>query len=510
MYSNQRFMILFAVLCLAVTGASGQKIVYSDYEKDDTRRMNFEIIGKMNGNFLVYKNLRNEHVIAVLDNDMKQIAREEHDYLPDDRIINVEFFAYPDFSYLVYQYQKKSVVYCMAVKVDAMGKKAGEPLQLDSTHIGFSASNRIYNVISSEDKSKILVFKINSKNRRRYLLTTVLFDSKLELLKRSSHTIGMDDNREYLEEYHVDNDGDFVFTKFYRTNSDNITQASLITKAAQSDSLVFRDLNLKDYNLDEIHVKVDNFNKRYFLSSFYYQERRGNIEGMYFYVWDKGSNTVSLERRYEFNEDLKREARGEAGTRMAFNDYFIRNLITKKDGGFIIASEAYYTSSRFNNWNRWDYLYGSPFISPMDYYYFNSGYNRWWWPRSMYGNNNQSVRYHADNIAVMSFDKTGEPEWTNIITKSQYDDETDNMVSYYLMNTGGQLHFLFNKPEKRVQLLSDYTVDPEGKINRNPTLKNLDKGFEFMPKYAKQVSARQTIMPCLYRNYICFAKIEYN
>ena len=51
---------------------------------------------------------------------------------------------------------------------------------------------------------------------------------------------------------------------------------------------------------------------------------------------------------------------------------------------------------------------------------------------------------------------------------------------------------------------------PDGKMNHNPTLKNLDKGYEFMPKYAKQVSARQIIVPCLYRNFICFAKIDYN
>ena len=40
------------------------------------------------------------------------------------------------------------------------------------------------------------------------------------------------------------------------------------------------------------------------------------------------------------------------------------------------------------------------------------------------------------------------------------------------------------------------SMTPDGKINRNPTLKNLDKGYEFMPKYGKQVSARQMIIPC--------------
>jgi hypothetical protein len=86
----------------------------------------------------------------------------------------------------------------------------------------------------------------------------------------------------------------------------------------------------------------------------------------------------------------------------------------------------------------------------------------------------------------------------------------DHLISYQLVNTGGQLHFLFNALEKRTQLLNDFSLSGDGTITRNPTLKNLDKGYEFMARYGKQVSAKQIIVPCYYRNYICFAKIEFN
>jgi hypothetical protein len=96
-----------------------------------------------------------------------------------------------------------------------------------------------------------------------------------------------------------------------------------------------------------------------------------------------------------------------------------------------------------------------------------------------------------------------------VIPKSQFDDESDNMISYQIVNTGGELHFLFNQFEKRTLLLSDQTMAPNGKITRNPTLKNLDKGYEFMPRLGKQVSGRQMIIPCLYRSYLCFSKIDF-
>jgi hypothetical protein len=503
--------LLFVVICILVLGniLKAQKIVYSEPERDDTRRMNFEVIGKINGNFLVYKNIKNKDWITVFDNDMKVVTRVDQDYISDDRLINIDFFPYNDFFYAIYQYQRRNVVYCVAAKIDGMGKKISDIMELDSTHIGFSANNKIYSVVSSEDKSKIMVFKINSRNKEKYLITTNLFDDSLHLLKKSVITMPMEDRNEYLDEFYTDNEGNFVFTKFYRQNSDIISRASMVIKYAQSDSFFVKDLDIEKRYLDELHLKVDNFNKRYFLTSFYYKERRGNIDGFYFFVWDREAGRPEMENTVSFGDELRRDAKGEANLKMAFNDYFIRNIIIKKDGGFIIGSEAFYTTSRYNTWNRWDYLYGSPFLSPLDYYYYSPYYNSLWY-RSRFYNNSQNVRYHADNIVILSFDKEGKLQWNNIISKDQYDDETDDLISYQLMNTGGQLHFLFNMEERRINLLNDYTVSPGGEINRNPTLKNLDKGFEFMAKYGKQVSARQMIIPCLYRNSICFAKIEFN
>jgi hypothetical protein len=68
----------------------------------------------------------------------------------------------------------------------------------------------------------------------------------------------------------------------------------------------------------------------------------------------------------------------------------------------------------------------------------------------------------------------------------------------------------FNVDERRALLLNDFTLSPDGKLSQNPTLKNLDRGYEFMPRFGKQVSANQLIVPCYYRNNICFAKIEFN
>ena len=505
---GKRLLLAVLVVCSGIL-ATAQKIVYSEPDRDDSRRMDFEVAGKIGGNFILYKNTRGKNWITALNNDMQQVAKVEQDYVPDnDRMINVDFFPYNDFCYMIYQYQKKNIVYCVASKIDPFGNKIGNIKELDTTHLGFAANNKIYTVQASEDKSKLIVFKINSKNKRSYILSTLLMNDKLELLKKSSIAIAMEERNDFINDFYLDNDGDMVFSKFFRSNNDNISQAAFVVKYAQADTLQMNELKIEKTWLDEIHIKVDNYNKRYFLTSFYFQERKGNIEGFYFYVWDKATAKPHFETTTAFDEELRKEARGDASIKTAFNDHFIRDIITRKDGGFLISSESYYTTSRFNNWNRWDYLYGSPYMSSFN----NSNYYSPYYSNSFWGsrmNNNQSVRYHADNISVLSFDNKGKLEWNKVMGKTQYDDESDDFLSYQLMNTGGQVHFLFNQQERKNNLLSDYSVSPDGEMTRNPTLKNLDKGYQFMPKYGKQVSSRQMIVPCVYRNYICFAKIDY-
>ncbi|RPD50585.1 MULTISPECIES: hypothetical protein [Chitinophagaceae] len=505
---NVKQVVLFSFFLLSLSAGFAQRIVYSQPDRDETRRMNFEVIGKVGPNFLVYKNFSGKNYIGVYNNDMVQTERVLHDYIPYDRLINVDFFPYANHAWMVYQYQRRNVVYCEAVQVDGMGKKASDVVHLDTTHIGFGGGNRIYSAISSDDRNNIMLFKINSRNKELYQITTLLFNKDLALQKRSQFPLAMKDRDDFLDKFNVDNEGDLVFTRFTRNNNDNLVQTQLMWKPAAADTITIIPVPHEGMFLDEPHIKVDNANKRYFLTSFYYKQRRGNIEGFYFFNWDKTTGNPVMQNAVALSDELRNEARGEASVKTAFNDYFIRNIIVKRDGGFLIGAESYYTTSRFNNWNRWNYLYGMP-MSTFDYYSYSPLYNSWYYRNQGWGRN-QAVRHHADNITIMSFDNGGKPEWNAVIHKGQFDDESDDRISYAMMLTGSQAHFLFNQEEKRSLLLNDFTLNADGDISRNPTLKNLDKGYEFMPKFGKQVAARTMVIPCYYRNYICFAKVEFN
>jgi len=494
------------VLLFTIGFSNAQRVIYSEPDKNDYRQTEFEIIGKVGGNVLIYKNTRNNYAISVYDFDMKQKDRVKMDFLPE-RIINADFLAYPDHCFMFYQYQKRNVVYAMAARIDGGGKIVGEPVVMDTTEIGFLASNKIYSVINSDDKEYIGLFKINSKHEDNFLVTTAIYNKDLERKEKQALNVAMPERHDYLTEFTIDNEGDFVFVRAVQNQeNEKIQRLFLFQKKFGSNQVQEKAVPLNSLSLDDIRVKVDNYNKHYILSSFYSKSRRGNIEGLYTCIWDKFYDSARSVVSYEFNENLRNDAKGDNSVRTAFNDFFIRNLIVRKDGGFLLASESFFSTGRGGNYNRYDYMYGSPFLRPMDYYMFSPyGYG---YPWNRYNTFGQSTRYNAQNIAVFSFDSTGTMMWNNILNKNQYDDETDAFIGYSLLNTGDQLHFLFNQQEKRLQLLNDQSISPSGQVTRNPTFKNLDQGYDFMARYGKQVGSRQIIFPCMYRNYLCFARLD--
>ncbi len=498
-----------------ISSLSAQRIFYAETERDDVRQVNFEILGKYNNQYLIYKNIRNRHYITIYDASMKLKDKVELDFIPD-RAVNVDAFGAPGQISIIYQYMKKGVVYCMGVRLDREAKKITEPMELDTTDVGFFGDNKVYSVITSDDKQKFMVFKMKNRQRDLFHFQTLLLNSNLMPVRRAKFDYILENSRESIADFYLDNEGNFLFSHVARPGiRDNINKANLCVLKVFSDTLSVFPLTLKNVFLDELRIKVDNTNNRYILSSLYSKTGKGNIDGLFIAFVNKDLG-ADMESGIEFNDELRQLAKGDNSLKSAFNDYYLKHFIVKKDGGVLITGESAYNNSRSGNgFNRWDnpLMWGSPAF-PGGYYgwspWNNFGYGSW---RGMYGGNNwtsqQSVRYFCDNVIVLSVSKDGVLQWNSIVIKAQYDDNTDNLLSYQIMNSGAELLFLYNEWNRRTAMMAAQSLSPEGKVSKEPPLKSLDKGYEFMIRMGKQVASREMITPVLYRNNLSFARIEF-
>ena len=500
---NRIYSILFVLFFSLPFCAMAQTVNVSDFERDDTRDINFKIIGKMNENILVYKNIRSNHKISIYDKEMNTIETVKLGFIPD-RTLNVDFVSYAYHFFIVYQYQKGTILHCMAVKMDAKAQKMGEPVELDTTRIPIGTENKIYSTIFSEDRSKVAIFKIQARYQK-FNMQTLLFDSGMKQISKSRLLTDYNERRDSYDNFLLGNDGSLVFTFAKQSgNRDNSNALSLVIKSPLQEIFTYQEVDLKEKYVDEIKLKIDNKNNRYLVNTFYYTKNRGSIEGLVTYVWDKTVDK-KLTQFTQFNDSLRDEAKNGGMLRFALDDFFIRNIIVKGDGGFILAAEDFTSSSRGNNFNRFDYLFNPYSFSPGNYYYDPlRGYYR---PFNNF-NNQQSTRYNYENILILSFSKTSQLLWSKVLHKSQFDDDEENFMSFSTMTSGSEIHFLFNE-DRKFQIISDQAISADGIVKRYPTLKSPQKGYEFMPGLSKQVGAKQLIIPCAYRNNICFAKVDF-
>jgi len=498
-------VIIFILFFTVPQKLAAQEITYSDYNNEDTRDMNFEVLGKMNGSYVIYKNIRWKHMLAIYDNNMRMTKSFRLKFVPD-KTFNIDFVTYPDHFYIIYQYQRNGVVYCKAAKLDAEGKKLTEPVDLDTTRIGILADNKIYNTVYSQDKQRILVYKMPRKDQH-LTIATKLFDADMKLLDSTRYVTPFDYRRDTYSDLVLDNDGNFAYAKesknLFRSKVSGLEIFSQKPGTTQPKVI---SINLRNTYIDEAILNVDNLNKHYIFNSFFSEQDPGNIKGLFTTVID-AVTMDTLKSAFNFLADSVRiKANSDGQFKSAFDDFFIHQLIVKKDGGFIIASEDQTSQNRNipNSYNRNNYYYNSPNFSSNDFYLNNPGYGYYRPLNSM--SNWQDTRYYNDNILVLSLDNKLNMLWNTIIPKTQSDDEVDNFLSFSTMNVGAEIHFLYNEDERR-QIIGNHGLLPNGEVKRYPTLKSHEQGYEFMPRLAKQVGYREMIVPCVYRSNIAFAKV---
>ena len=484
-----------------------QKLTFSDYSTKDTRDIYFEILGKFDSNYIIYKNVRQKHMLTKYDANMHIVENIPIDFIPE-RTFNIDFVTYHDYCYMIYQYQKNYIIYCKAIKIGINGKKLSEPVELDTTKISVLADNKIYTTVFSEDRQKILIYKRQLKNEL-LTLATRLYDADLKLLDSTRQVTKFDDSKEVYSDLSVDNNGFFLFAKETgRSKKNKTSDLEVILHKPGVDSFRNYKLSLGNKFIEEVVVKVDNMNKHYIINSFYYGQRHGSIEGLFTSVIDMNGERPIRAAFNAFSDTLRTRINSEDQARFVFDNLVIRNTIVKKNGGFILSAEDFYTETLYNNtWNRQYYGSTLPYVSSYDYY-LSSPYYYGYRPFGTY-EREESNRYYYDDVVILSLDSSLKMEWNNIVHKKQYDVDNDNFLSFANMNVGGEIHFLFLDRDRKKQLVSDQSILPSGEIKRYPTLKSNDVGYGFMPRLAKQVGARQMIMPCIYLSYVAFAKIDF-
>lgn len=478
---------VIALLLCCTHNSNGQKVIYSDYSPYNIRSSNLSIVGKVADVLYTFRSYDNEYFLDAYNNDMVKMATVVLDFFPD-KIYNVRFVAFPDKILVLYQNQEGTRISQYAALLNEKGILQKNPIKIEEKRTGFfgSGNKEIFSFAQSDNKEFIMIYSANCKNKTLEFtgywldVNTMKVGKKLRLEYKANDIISYNSG-------FISNEGQFFLPVFTSTGNRNFSDEYTLLKLKKNESTFSKTtLNQGDNLLAYPFQKLDNVNGKIHFASFYTSRKNGNNEGIAASSFDINTNQFS-ETNYIPFEDSIRGNGHDRKKEKAFNDFKIKQLIVKNDGGFLVVAEESYitTQSTFRSGLGFYSFYASPMM-------------------------NQIIQeYHFNDILLLSYNNNHKLEWHTFIRKEQYSQEDDGIFSSFsMMNSGGGLGFLFNDfnyQRSRIQLSS---VNAEGKVSSGYYLDaGGNKEPDWLPRLGKQIDSREIVVPCLFKKQLCFAKI---
>lgn len=457
-------LLLGSIFSIFIFSASSQSIQFSEILQKDKKKVNFEIIGMVSNDLLVYKFNGRKHRLTIYDDAMKVKDDVNLDFIPR-RILSIDFIAYQDHFYAVYQIKEGEYIFCNAAKISSSGAQIGKTKFLDVTYWGAKPLFfNPYSMTSSENKKHILICKVTQE--QGIVLSTTLYNDKFIIQNNTNTNLDFDPRATIIGGLLIDDEGSYYF--FKETNILRIplfNVAELYYKKYDQNAVYAAKLPTGDDLAYRYKLKIDNTNNRLIFTSHIYSDQFYTKSGIKLLTLDKENLKIQATNSIYFSDSLKSKlTRTKDDIPSPFFPFQLKNLITKSDKGLLLTLEY--------ELNRW----GS---------------------------------YTTNDIIILNLNDSLKLTWEQIINKKQSAGDTDKFLSFSNVIKGDALHYLYLR-DKSKEIINNDALLSDGAFDRKPTIKGGEKGFIFMPRLAKQISNNAVIIPGIFRKRIGFAKVILN
>jgi hypothetical protein len=549
------FLSYIALFLLGLQGVEAQSYVLSGIEKTDKGQMQYEVLGKVDGRYWIYKNNEGISTIAQYNDQMQLVQQNDLVFLPK-KLNAIEFITKSNRVYAFYQFQAATTVYAMVAELDEKGQLVGTPTIVDTAEkIRPGSGTKVFNLIESEDRSKLLFFSVNTTNPSSIRIKTMALSTPFSLLNEATISINAQNKKSQLSDFALDNKGNlFCLRNAEQPNAAPVV--SLLYMAADGSEVIETPIVNNNLILDDIRLKINNANGTVLINSFYASEKKGNIEGMYSFIWDIATRRNSISNASRFSDAIRDAVTDKRNLKNAFDHFYFDQVQPNEDGGFTIIAEAAKTNSNRNAFSRWDFFWGGPFYNPFIFNYWNrpfgfypwgrfgwgmmgpwgwgglGGWGGWgmmgawgwggwgggwgmmglwgWggWMMNPFANfGYPSVTYTAGKVAILNFDANANIQSVKTIDKQQSDINVDQFIGYGTMKNNMGTNFLYYQKSKGLKQIVHQQLNASGTIVKGSPIILKEKQLEWMPRSLKQVSDKEAILPYQTKGKLGFAKI---
>ncbi len=478
-------MKVFKKLCLLLLSLSffnltnGQEIRVSD-EVALRNAVSYELIGELKGNILLLQDRNSEVEVQGFNQVMQKSWKKELEFdKRQPRMVGV-VGTQEDFT-VIYQFRHKGNTILKAHKYSHAANLIDSVTVKD---FGFLFYSPNFEIIRSEDRSKVLVFFLEKYKTLR----GVAFDlNRMEVVGEANISPNdMDFNFEFIQPL-LGNNGDFSFILSkdnYRSRKKE-HHYEIYEYKIGSDQWVMHSIPFADRLTYDIRFLYDNLNGGLSATGLYSDRNVAKAQGLFYFRMQSDGGEDYILTFHEFEEDFLTNLTGkEIDENKGLNEVSVEDLILRRDGGALLVGER---NKQFERRTA---------ASPGRLYYDPT-------VRSL-------VDYYNEDIFVVAFHPDGTKHWEVILPKKQFSQDDGGVFSsYFLFKTPSQLRFLFNDEIKLKNTVSEYIVRGDGSFERKSIMNTENLSLKMRFRDAIQIDGDEILVPSERRNRLKLVKLEY-
>ncbi len=476
---SYRYLLSICLITIMTMPIISQEVSVSD-ELSIRNYFSYELLGQIEDRILVYRDKGFSKEVDVYNEDM------EH----------------TQFSEFIFE-KKKADVYAIT-GLDTSFQMIYGFVDKDSLIIKMREYDKLVRLIDSTTLTKVHKKEIRrrysyniSRDRSKILLTTVLSNNQIQFLNYNcrqkrltwNQTILFDaiDYRDF-DDIILTNDGHVII----QLNSDNLDRNRidfLLLDPYSNKQFNFR-VDFGDHLYNDAYFDYDDKHKNIVVAGNYSDSKGRQVQGLYYYRANINNLQSSKGPKFiPYTEGLGQELlQGKRRNKKhVFDDLEVQNIIFRNDGGALVMTEISKDFSRRSPYN-------SSFTRDV-----GGGVTRRGW-----------VDYYNEDIVMININPNLEVDWTKVLYKKQFSQDDEAVFSsFYVMKTPSRLRLIYNDDIKKNSTVSEYLLDPAGRIARNSLLSTEYQDMKLRFMDAVQLSSNSILVPSEQNFNLNLVKITY-
>lgn len=475
-----RFLIFFSFFLLLQVISLAQVVTVSE-EVSLRTDASYELLGKIKGKHLLFQDKETSFELTAFDEDLKEIWEKELE-LDERRPSVLGIDRLEDTIYLVYEFRDKGHT---IIKTHRYDDRANLQDSVTIKNYGFQFTTPDFQIIRSEDRSKVLIWHIEDGSKIHALSFDVknmnlLWDKTIE---PEDYIAGRD-----ADQILVDNEGGLhLILQKHNFRSQNKVHHYEVFSYNQS----FMEPRLMLIPLEgnltyDAYFDYDNLNKQLVCGGLYAEKDKVWAAGYFLMrIPDKRPEDYTLYFKPFEDELVRNYLEKDAGKKnKGIIESVVQEVILRKDGGILMVVERAKSTNR---------TYGTT--------------------ASYVGSRNTYstlTDYYFEHLLVISIHPDGELHWADVLRKKQFSqDDAGAYSSYFLIKTPTNLRFVFNDEVKEETTVSEYIIQGSGAFERKSVMSTDNQKLRLRFQAGVQIGVDELLVPSERRNRLKLVRVKY-